>query len=379
MKGFARIVMMLWLVCLAACSRTPTIKDGHLEKVEAHVYAKTSYYSGTIQPLKTYVITSPADGVIVEMPFQYGEEIKPGQLLFQISSAKFMADYKTALMAYVKAKSEFNNGQTQLNEATFLHKHELISDDEFKMKQSNFYAAQLGLLQAKDALQSLIHQLDIKDASLYNLTIADVDKITQAMHHQSGDESLRVVTPVAGVALAPNKSEDENKKVFKGDIVKQGDVLAVMGDLSGLSVRIKVNELTINQLSVGQKVKVTGIAFPDHVLNGMVDRVDRQGEASNNGLPTFSVQVIVPKLTPEQQKQIHVGMSAKIEITTDEDPHMLIPIKALREKDGVSFVQTYNEQSRKFETVAVRTGKTTVDAVEILSGLSSGDNIVVPD
>ncbi len=60
--------------------------------------------------------------------------------------------------------------------------------------------------------------------------------------------------------------------------------LAVIGDMSGLSVRVKVNELTVNQLHLNQKVKITGIAFPEDVLDGNINRIDKQAEASSTGL-----------------------------------------------------------------------------------------------
>lgn len=368
--------MLVWL--MQACSQQNNPSSEHTITIEPRVATNSLYYSGTIQPLRTLVVTSPADGVVVDMPFQYGEAIKNSQLLFMISSAKFLTDYKTALMQYVKAKSDFNNGQTQLSEAEFLHKNQLISDDDFKMKQVNFYGNQLALLQAKDALENLQQQLNIKDVDLNKLSIADIDKIKQAMHLQMSAQSLRITAPAQGIILAPAKNDDENKKVLKGDTVKQGDVLATIGDLSGLSVNIKVNELVINQLKLGQKVKVTGIAFPDETLNGFIKRVDRQGEATNGGLPTFTVEVIVPKLTAAQQQMIHVGMSAKVQIDISEDSQIMVPIAAVNEKAGQSFVRVL-DQANQIKSVAVKTGKTTQDSVTILTGLNSGDKIVIPN
>ncbi len=143
--------------------------------------------------------------------------------------------------------------------------------------------------------------------------------------------------------------------------------MAVIGDMSGISVRIKVNELTVNQLRVGQKVKVTGIAFPDYVLNGNISRVDRQAESAGSGIPSFAVEVSVPKLTKQQQDAIHVGMSAKVEISLNDDARMMVPIAAIIEKSGNAFVKRYNKQSGKIEEVAIRTGKSTPDAVAVLS------------
>jgi multidrug efflux pump subunit AcrA (membrane-fusion protein) len=345
------------------------------------------------------VVASHADGVIVEMAFQYGEFVKEGRILFKISSTKFLSDYKSALLQYVKAKNEFNSSQTQLAESQFLHHHQLISDDEYKTKKSNYYINQLALLQAKDVLENLIHQLDIKDINLYQLTISDIDKITEAMHLKRNAEHLRIVSPITGVVLSPIKNDEESKKIIKGDIIKEGDVLAVIGDMSGLMIKIKVNELIVNQLKIGQKVKVTGIAFPDELLLGNILRIDKQGESINGGLPVFSVQIIVPYLTPSQQNTIHVGMSAKIEIDIEEKPIILIPITAVKMINGQTFVTMYeamhktiynnnnginkvNKINKKYinlKKISVKTGKTTVENVEIISGLYQGDLIVVPN
>jgi HlyD family secretion protein len=364
---------------LMSCSDKEKINGSHIAAVTSNEFSHTLYFAGTIQPIKTTVVTSPVDGVIVDMPFQYGEAVKTDALLFQISSAKFLTDYKTALMQYIKAKSDYTTNKTFLSEATFLHKNQLISDDDFKMKQSNYYAAQLTLLQAKDTLEILLHQLNIKDLDPYNLTIADVDKITKAMHMRMNAENLRLLSPADGIVLSPIKNETDQKKIMKGDAIKQGDVLAVIGDMNGVSVRIKVNELTVNQLKPGQKIKVTGIAFADETLQGEIVRVDRQGETSGGGFPTFNVEVSVLKLTEAQQQMIHAGMSAKVQIDIQQASQMLVPITAVNEINGESFVKQMDEQTGKTREVAIRTGKTTIDSVVVLSGLNPGDQIVVPD
>lgn len=370
---------LIFMLLLSACSREPVLKNAHYETVQPRSAASTLYYSGSIQPIRSLVIPSPVDGVVVDMPVQYGDAVDPGKLLFMLSSAKFFTDYKTALMQYVKAKSDFDTSKAQLSEGEFLHKNQLISDDDYKVKQASYYSNQLVLLQAKDALELLLTQMDIKGVDLYKLSISDVDKIDQAMHLQKKSENLRILSPAVGVLLGPTKNDDDSKKVNKGDVVKQGDVLAVIGDMSGISVKIKVNELTVNQLHVGQKVKVTGIAFPDYVLDGNISRVDKQAESGGSGIPSFAVEVSVPNLTKPEQAAIHVGMSAKVEINLNDDARIMIPINALVEKNGATYVQRFDQNTGKLSDVLVRTGKSTPDAVAVLSGLNTGDKIVVPD
>lgn len=377
MKIHFTIVCLLSL-SLLACSRQPHSRPRTMT-AESHPFSTTLFYSGVVEPLKTIVITSPAEGVVIDMPFQYGEQVKAGQLLFTLSSSKFLAEYKNTLMQYVKAKSDFNNSQTQLTEAKFLHNNQLISDDEFKTKQSNFYSNRLALLQEKDALTELLQQLDVKGANLYSLTIADIDKITQALHLDVNSESLRILSPAVGIILSPIKTEEENKKLLKGDTVKQGDVLAVVSDTNGMSIKIKVNELTINQLQIGQKVKVTGVAFPEYILAGEITRIDKQGESSNAGMPTFSVVVAVPTLSVAEQNDIHIGMSAKVEIDIENQPQVTVPITAVTEKNGAAYLQIYDPKKKVVREVPVKTGQTTADAVAILSKLKPGEQIVIPD
>ena len=261
-----KLILLMMVIVIQSCSSSSQQSKQHIVKVTSQPLVDTLFYTGTIQPLKTTVVSTPVDGVITGTFFQYGDEVKTGQLVFNISSTKFLADYKSALMQYVKSKSDFDNARAQLTEADFLHQNELISDDDYKTRQANFYSNRLAFIQAKDALSVLMRQLEIKNIDLNKLSIADIDKITQAMQFKFDTEQLHIFSPVDGVILSGNKNESETKKLMQGDTIKQSDSLALIGDMRGLTVRIKVNEMTVNQLKSGQAVRVTGIAFPSEVL-----------------------------------------------------------------------------------------------------------------
>lgn len=378
MKLLCWVVWLGMFFCISACGRdTPGAKaDKNIIAVASKPIQTRYYYTGMIQPLKTVVVTSPAEGVIEDMAFHYGDQVSAKQPLFTIYSDKFQTDYKNALMQYIKAKTEFNNSRSQLTEAEFLHKNELISDDDFKSKQTTFYTSQLTMVQSQDALSEMLKQLDIKGFNLYALTIQDIDKITRALHTQDGSQKLQVSSPTKGVALLPMKSDStEVKKFSKGELVKQGDLLALIGDVSGLTIHINVNEFNVNQLNVGQKVTVTGTAFSQFNLQGHIASVDRQGQASQGGVPVFPVEVVVPSLTVEQQAVIHMGMSAKVEVTIESEPVISVPLAAVFEKNGMSYVKV--QKNNKIQDVLVKTGQTTENAVVIEANIKAGDNVVI--
>lgn len=375
-------LMFLFLFMVSACHHNNNLTHSKVVTVTKEKLETTIFYAGVIQPLKTVVVTSPTEGVVEELSFHYGDEVKSGQPLFIIASDKFQTDYKNALTQYIKTKTEFNNAETQLSESEFLHKNQLISEDEFQAKQNSFYTAQLTLLQAKDALALMLKQLNVTDLNLYTLSIKDIDKITAALHLHEGDQKLHVRSPERGVALLPIKSDSNDnqvKRIAKGEQVKQGDVLAMIGDVSGLSIHVNVNEFNINQLTIGQKVMVTGTAFPQFILSGEIASIDRQGETSQGGMPSFPVEIIVPKLTKAEQAVIHIGMSAKVAIHVEGEPVVKLPIEAVFEKNGEAFVKILTAE-KKIREVPVKTGPTTAEAVVILdANLKLGEQVVIPN
>lgn len=370
------IFLLITLSSLVACHKPKAQEETSVISVSTRKMTNVFYYTGTIRPLKTVVLAAPVEGTVIDMPVQYGEPVKQGQLVFVLSSSKFTSEYKNGLLGYIKSKNEFNTAKSQLAEAKFLHKHELISDDDFKMKQSSYYAARLSLIQSEDNLKGLLNQLNIKDLHLEKLNIANIDRISKALDLENESKELRIKAPINGVLLAASKGDEDNKKILKGDLLKQDEALAVIGEMSGLSIRIKVNELTVNQLQLHQKVKITGIAFSD-VLTGEIERIDKQGEAANGGIPTFSVDILVKQLTQPQQRYIHVGMSAKVAIEIDEGKKMTIPINSIIEKNGQAFVRVLDQKTKKIDLRQIETGKTGEQSVTVLAGLKEGENIVI--
>jgi multidrug efflux pump subunit AcrA (membrane-fusion protein) len=363
---------------MCGCSQEKnTLTHAHDVLVKKEKIITSVYYSGIIQPLKTMIVTSPEEGIVEEMSFHYGDVVDLNQPLFTINSAKFQSDYKVALMQYIKSKTEFNNSRSQLSEAKFLHQHELISDDDFKAKQTNFYTSQLSFIEAENVLTSMLKQLNAKELNLSHLNIENIDKINQVLNAKEGAQKIKIVAPAKGVALIPIKNEGEEsnlKKISQGGDVKKGDVLAMIGDVSGYTIRISVNEFNVNQLQRGQKVKVTGTAFPQYVLEGEIASIDRQGQPAQGGLPVFPVEIIIPKVDAAARAVIHIGMSAKVEVNIESKLLLTIPIAAVFTKQGSPHVKLAKDQ--KIIETPIQTGMTTASRVVVEANLEEGDHVV---
>ena len=76
---------------------------------------------------------------------------------------------------------------------------------------------------------------------------------------------------------------------------------------------------------------------------------------------------------------MRLGMSAEMQIVVRErDRALLVPFGAVDILDGKARVRVWDDHTGTERVVEVTTGITTIDAVEILSGLEPGDVVVAP-
>lgn len=339
---------------------------------------KKLYYSGSIKPLKNISITSPVDGIIDNIHFNYGEYVKSGTVLLSIRSEKFKNDFQTALIQYIKTKNEFQNEENLFKENKFLFENKLIAKDEFKNKKNLFYNAKLSYIQSQELLKNLIQESD-SQISLSDMNIENADIVLNTLREKNGLQIINIKTSNDGILLSPIKEDENNpeiKKLHKGDQVKLGEILCTIGDMTGLSVHFAVNELEISQFFINQDVKVYGPAF-SHILKGRIASIDRQGQSSQSGISNFSIEVVIPELTDEERKNIYIGMSATAEIDITEKNTISIPIKAIIERNGHTYVNKINKLNKQIQLTEVKTGITTLDSIVIEKNLKVGDLIVL--
>ena len=76
---------------------------------------------------------------------------------------------------------------------------------------------------------------------------------------------------------------------------------------------------------------------------------------------------------------LHGGSSAKVEIDIEGPSEIIIPITAVKEKNGMAYVQVKDEKSGKVQERLVKTGQTTENSVVIASNLKAGEKVVLTD
>jgi multidrug efflux pump subunit AcrA (membrane-fusion protein) len=188
------------------------------------------------------------------------------------------------------------------------------------------------------------------------------------------DQKLFVVegTRSSKWILAPISGTITALSVANGDDVTSSAVATVI-DLDAFRAVITVAEADIASVKVGQKAVITFDALTDLTLTGKVKSVDYTG---TNASGVVSYEVVVAPDTPNAD--VRGGMTVSVSIITSVAADVLaVPSTAVKTAtDGTSYVQVLGDDGLP-TNVTVETGMTTDSYVQILSGLTEGQEIVV--
>lgn len=377
-------LLLLSTLGLQACKEKQAPKSKQrIVVAEKRSVSTHLYYNGTIAPIKTDSAVSPVNGRVATMHFEYGAPIKKGQLLVTIDSADLSDKFRSAISDYLTTKENLSTQHITYQGMQALYKAGIETKNSFITARSQYETAEMNYYQKKIALEKILRQANLKMKEFENLTISDTKSVNAALSHKFS--SLPIAATGSGVALFPVKSDsggdDSNgNKLIVGSEVKQGQLIVSIGDLSGLSVSFKVGEVDINRIKPGLPVVVSGVSFPGIELQGHIAQVASQASegSGNQALSQFDVTVKIPKLSKQQRKVVHIGMTSKVDIDIKNPPQVMLPIAAVTQVDGRSVVTVMGKDG-KTSQVPVITGSTNMSDVAIISGVSAGQKVVIND
>lgn len=210
--------------------------------------------------------------------------------------------------------------------------------------------------------------LTIESSSVSNqvkksaLSVSDAELSLKGL--QDDLDQYSISSPIAGKVI--------QKTVKAGDKVasQQGSTsMAVIADLSALTMTMNIDELDISSVKVGQDVEVTADALENQVFHGVVNKVSVIG-TSQNGVTTYPVEVL---LSDVENTDLIPGMNVSATIVLEKkDDVLLIPTTAVKRGNKVKMLGSGEE-------VEIETGIDDGTQVEVLSGLSEGDQVEIAD
>ncbi|MDP4209162.1 MAG: efflux RND transporter periplasmic adaptor subunit [Bacteroidota bacterium] len=176
-----------------------------------------------------------------------------------------------------------------------------------------------------------------------------------------------ITAPKRGMLIYAKERRGDKRKV--GSTVSAWDnTVATLPDLSVMISKTYVSEIDINQIKVGQKVRLGVDAFPDKKYTGEVIKVSNVGEQMQ-GSDTKVFEVIIRINGSDPVLRPYMTTSNSVVINKFKDV-TYIPIDAIHNEDSIPFV--YKKDGVK---QIVLLGTMNDNQVIIEKGLKSGEDI----
>jgi HlyD family secretion protein len=353
-----------------------------LGKVQAEDLQVSVREVGVVDPVTKVDVKSAVSGRVTTLKIREGAVVRQGDVLAEIEPDVNQAQSLSDVQASVKdSELRLQDAERDFTMQKALYDQGLVGRDAYR-------ASEIKRDQAKETLRA--SQMRYQIVEDHGIPISG----------NAASQVARVTAPMSGVVI--KKGVELGETVTSGvSSFNAGTVLFTVADLKSLIIRVNLNEVDIAKVNVGQPVRITLDAYPQKVFTGKVSFVAPSAELVEK-IKVFKIEVSLDELGESYK----TGMSANVEILGEKrDKAVSIPLEALQKRDGKTiayklkanltpkqlaeakdglsgrnkFIWLSDHWKDYFDVVPVSAGIATLERVEVLSGLKSGEQVALED
>ncbi len=256
-----------------------------------------------------------------------------------------------------------------VDNGTFVNQGDLIAVLENENLNNQIDSAKISIQNAEMGIQNA-------EVTIKNAQSSRKSAVNGLNNSKLQLDNYNITSPISGKVVYKNAK--------KGDVIStyqraNSNAMVTIADLSVLKFEMQIDELDITKIAVGQEVIVTVEALENKEFSGEVANINTIG-VSAAGTTNYTIVVEVPG-----NDEIYSGMTVDAEIKVANKQDVLrVPLTAVRKGDVVyrkasnpEYQDTDKEVPKGYEKVKVEIGLNSNEYIEITSGLSKGDIILV--
>ena len=378
-----RLAAGLALLLLAACkgeraAEAPTaglapVSGVRVETARLEPVRDVAEVVGTVRTKTQMLVASKVQGYVREVRARQGEHVERGRVLVTVDERELAARADRARAALADAEMGRDEVLRTMEEAEAalrsahadhayadataaryrrLWQQALISAQDYEAVEAKRKAA----LAAVDQAEARIRSLRARETQMrYRIDAAGAD--LRAAEIALGD--TRITAPASGVVV--------DRRAEPGDLAVPGQPLLVLEDPQVYRLEAEVGESAVGRVRLGQRVPV----FLDSLGRVLDGRVGEIIPAADPASRTVTVKLDLPA-----DPGLRSGLFGRARFPAAERSALVVPIPALVEHGQLTAVYVVDDQSIA-RLRLVTAGPRAADRVEILSGLSAGERVVV--
>ena len=355
----------------------------YIGTVQHGTFAVRVQATGKLIPAQSRWIAAPATGVVEAVWVEPGQQVKRGAPLVTLSNPQMANAAQSAVAALAAARAELI-AQEESEESAVLNERSRIASMRVDLESSAMHVAADGKLAAEGIVghyqyadEKLRYGLQQKQLHLEQQRLARLKSGNRALLRAERErvEQQKVLTALRESELArltvraPVAGQIEEIDAQMGQQVNVGTDLARVTSPDALMVQLHVSQYSAGSVKPGLAVRID---THDGIVAGRVVRVD---PTVKDGVVTVDVRLTG---TPPAGSRANESVDATIRVAILHSVDFVVrPAGAVGGKQDHVFV--VDPKGKRAVRRAVRFGVGSISRIQVLSGLSAGERIVLSD
>ena len=354
-------------------------------RVKRQTLVSTLPTNGKVEPWLWQAVRAETGGVVSSAPVEDGQTVAAGAVMAGITDAALQAETDAAQAKLNEARANLATQEAGGKPAEFTDIDNSLARARFDLAQAQKVLASLERLVAQHASTQQEADAAREKVQQSELEIAGLEKRRRSLSSPTEVAAARARVGDAETALglarkraelsvvrAPMAGVVYGREVRPGSYLNAGDLVANVGRMDRLRVRVYVDEPELGRVAVRQPVTITWDALPGRQWHGEVDKKPVAVEA----LGSRQVGEVVCSIDNEGRALIPgTNVNAEIRTAVVENA-LVIPKEALRHDAQGDYVLAL--KGGAVERRAVKKGASNIAMVQVVEGLTDGDAVALP-
>jgi membrane fusion protein, macrolide-specific efflux system len=320
--------------------------------------------TGTLQASQQVDVGAQVSGQLKSLKVNLGDHVKKGQLLAEIDPVLL----QNALLS------------AQANLASLDAQRRAVAAS---LWQANMTLKRQRQMLAREAtsqqdLEAAKAQTDVLRANLASFTAQISQAQTQVDSARVSLDYTKITAPIDGEVVAIVTQEGQTVVA-----AQQAPVILKLADLDRMTVKAQISEADVIRIRPGQPAYFTILGDADARHTGTLQAIEPAPQEFANGDAKAAGPVFYNALfeTANPNHQLRIGMTAQVTVSLQRaDNALYVPIPALgrRMQDGRYPVRVLRPDGST-TTVMVAVGISDRVNIQVLDGLSEGDEVITAD
>lgn len=341
--------------------------------------------TGVLKPLKIRWVSSQVSGRVEQAFVKAGALVEAGDILMQLSNPELRRELEKARWEFEAKKAE-NHAAFVALESQLVDLENTVVEADYSYQSSKLKLdAETQLFEQKNGTVSALDyqrsQLAVKQQMQYwqsqqqkvekmKANLAATKKAQQARLGLVENNYQRVKDQVAALAVvATTSGVVQQVSLELGEQAQVGASVALIADQHSLFAELQVQEMKVSDIQIGQSAVID---TRSNEIFGTVSRID---PAVNAGMVQVDIN-ITSELPNEARPDLTVDGLIEVSNIT-ETLYVKRPVFAPRYSNAGLF--KVNSDKQFAQKKPVKLGQSSVNQIQILSGLSVGDTIIISD